>query len=166
MSATTRRFIRADDLTHEQGWRLIDWCAERGGDEFSVQFMCLDGERPTSHGQLRSALAPFHRGTPKRERVTTMAGEESRRPTDTWGLCADSAAHLRRHVSDGIFLSPSYAAAGWFEDFIIYRHGEIMLGVVNHEGLVVLCLSEQEHHELSNLKIESYETARRVSASD
>ncbi len=34
-----------------------------------------------------------------------------------------------------------------------------MLGVVSHEGHVVLRLTEQEHAEFRELKIESYETA-------
>ena len=157
MSGIVQRFIR-DDLSPEQGWRLIDWCIERGGDEFSFRIMGL-GDSPSSHEPLTKALTPFHRGTPKRENMTTLAGEETRRPTDTWRLSTESAGVLRQHIADGLFVAPSYSDAGWLEDFTIYRRGEAMLGVVSHEGLVVLRLTEQEHAEFSKLKIESHETA-------
>jgi hypothetical protein len=57
------------------------------------------------------------------------------------------------------FVAPSYSDAGWLEDFAIYRCGEVILGVVSHEGLVVLRLTEREQGEFSDLKIESHETA-------
>jgi hypothetical protein len=155
MSAIVQRFIH-EDLSLEQGWDLIEWCLERGGNEFSLQLMSLDGELPSSHERLKSALAPFHRGTPKRENVTTKAGRASRPSTGIWSLCSDSVAALRHHVANGLFTAPSYVTTGWFENFTIYRHGEIMLGVVSHEGLVVLHLAGRE---LSELKIESHETA-------
>ena len=157
MSAIVQRFVR-DDLSPEQGWRLIEWCIERGGDEFSFRTLSL-GDSPDSHEPLTNALASFHRGTPKRENMTTLAGEEARRPTDTWKLSTESAGVLRQHIADGLFVAPSYSMAGWFEDFTIYRRGKVMLGVVSHEGLVILCLTEQEHGEFSTLKVESHETA-------
>jgi hypothetical protein len=156
MSAIVQRFIR-DDLLPEQGWRLIEWCIEQGGDEFSFRTMSL-GNSPTSPEPLTNALTSFHRGTRKRENMTTLAGEEARRPTETWKLTAESAAVLRQHLADGFFTAPSYSMAGWFEDFTIYRRGEVMLGVVSHEGVVVLCLTEQEHGEFSELKTGSHET--------
>jgi hypothetical protein len=156
MSAIVQRFIR-DELSPEQGWRLIEWCIERGGEEFSFRTMSL-GDSSASHVPLINALTSFHRGTPKRENMTTLAGEESRGPTETWRLTTESAAVLRQHIADGFFAAPSYSVAGWFEDFTIYRRGEVILGVVSHEGLVVLCLTEQEHGEFSELKIESHET--------
>ncbi len=88
-----------------------------------------------------------------------LAGEGVRRPTNTWRLSAESAGALRQHIADGLFAAPSYSTGGWFEDFTIYRRGEIMLGVVSHEGLIVLRLTEREHREFSELSIESHETA-------
>ena len=157
MSVIVQRFIR-DDLSPEQGWRVIDWCIERGSDEFSFRLMGL-GDSPSSHEPLTNALKSFHRGMPKRENMTTLAGEESRHPTDTWTLSNESVGVLRRHIADGLFVAPSYSAEGWFEDFTIYRRGEVILGVVSHEGLVVLRFTEQDHAEFSKLKIESHETA-------
>ena len=157
MSAIAQRFIR-DDLSLEQGWRLIAWCIERGGDEFSFRIMSL-GDSLSLHETLTTALTSFHRGMPKRENMTTLAGEDARRPTDTWRLSTESVGVLRQHIVDGLFAAPSYSIAGWFEDFTIYRRGEVMLGVVSHEGAVVLHLTEQERRELLELKIESYETA-------
>ena len=157
MSAIVQRFVR-DDLSPEQGWRLIEWCIERGGDEFSFRLMGL-GDSPSSHKPLTNALTSFHRGTPKRENMATLAGEEVRRPTATWRLSTESAGVLRQHIADGLFVAPSYSMADWCEDFTIYRRGEVMLGVVSHEGLAVVCLTEQEHGEFSQLKIESHETA-------
>jgi hypothetical protein len=101
MSGIVQRFIR-DDLSSEQGWRLIDWCIERGGDEFSFRIMGL-GDSLSSHEPLTNALTPFHRGTPKRENMVTQAGEETGRPTDTWRLSTESAGVLRQHIPDGLF---------------------------------------------------------------
>jgi hypothetical protein len=157
MSAIVQRFIR-DDLSPEQGWRLVEWCIEQGGEEFSFRTMSL-GDSPASHEPLTNALTSFHRGAPKRENMTTPAGEEARRPTETWRLTTESATVLRQHIADGFFAAPSYSTAGWFEDFTIYRRGEVMLGVVSHEALVVLRLTEQEHREFLELKIESHGTA-------
>ncbi len=94
-----------------------------------------------------------------RENMTTLVGEEVRRPTKVWKLSPESAAVLRQHIPDGLFAAPSYSLTSWFEDFTIFRCGEVMLGVVSHEALVVLCLTEQEHKEFLESKIESHETA-------
>lgn len=158
MSAIAQRFVR-DDLSLEQGWRLIEWCIQRGGDEFSFRALGFN-DFPSSHEPLRKALTSFYRGKPQRDNMTKVATEQGRRPTDTLRLTTESAAVLRRHVVDGWFAGPSYSEAGWFEDFTIYRCGEVMLGVISHEGLVVLRLAEQEHEQFSELKIKSYETAR------
>ena len=155
MRVIVQRFIR-EALSPEHGWGLIEWCRVRGGDEFSLRLMSLDGASPDAHAQLKSALLPFHRGTPKREKVTAMAAQKPRHAIDTWSLCPDSAAVLRYHIAGGLFTAPSYAATGWVEDFTIYHAGEIMLGLISHEGLVVLRLTKPE---ISELNIESHETA-------
>jgi len=157
MSSITQRFIR-DQLSPEQGWRLIEWCIKRGGDEFSFRSMSL-GDSPAPHEPLTNALKPFHRRTPKRKNTTTLVGKEAQRPTVTWRLTTESAAVLRQHVAGGLFAAPSYSMAGWFEDFTIYRRSEIMLGVVSHERLIALHLTNQEHGEFSELKIASHESA-------
>ena len=157
MSAIAQRFIR-DELSPEQGWRLIGWCIERGGEEFSFRPMSL-GDSPALQETLHERAHIISSGRPERESMTTLVGEEARRPTETWRLTTESTAVLRQHVVDGFFAAPSYSTAGWFEDFTIYRRGEVMLGIVSHEGLVVLCLTDQEHGEFSELKIESHETA-------
>jgi hypothetical protein len=157
MNSIVQRFIR-DDLSREQGWRIIDWCIERGGDEFSFQLMGLAVSH-SLHEPLTNSLKSFHRGTPQRENMTTLAGKPTRRATETWTLSRESAGVLRHQIANGLFTGPSYSADGWIEDFTIYRRGEVMLGVITHEGFVVVRLTEQEHEEFSELKIESHETA-------
>jgi hypothetical protein len=139
-----------------RGWGLVEWCLAHAGNEFSLQFMGLAGEEPAAHARLKSELAAFHRGAPNRERVTAPAGENVRRPTDVWILKGDSLAALRRCLPTGLFASPSYDVDGWFEDFTIYRGGEIMLGVVSHEGHIFLRLTESEYGELHDWNVEMY----------
>jgi hypothetical protein len=159
MDLTVQRFVRAGDLTLERAWQLIEWCAERGGNEFSIRLMGLGGQSASAHARFQAALSGFHRGEAKREQVTNLPGSKSRNPTNIWQCCPESIEALRECFPNGVFAPPSYTTEGWFEDFTIYRRGEIMLGVVNHEEVTLLLLTDREHQELSELKIMSHETA-------
>ncbi|HEV2692151.1 MAG TPA: hypothetical protein VG347_04580 [Verrucomicrobiae bacterium] len=145
MSSTAQRIIRCPDLAREQGWKLVEWCAAQRGEEFSIRFMHSGGEPSAAQERLTGILAPFYCGCLDRENLTTPGGRPTRRPTGIWRLNPESMAVLHAHISDEIFATPSYSTAGWFEDFTIYRHKKIMLGVCSHEGALVLGLTEQEH---------------------
>jgi hypothetical protein len=152
------RFVRSADVVPEQGWQIVMWCIEHGGDEFSLNFMRSGNEPASSHEGLRAALVPFYRGTSRREHLTVLDGAKSRDLTDTWRCNADSVGILRPYFSNGLLAAPSYPTTGWFEDFTVYRHGEIMLGVVSHEEICVLRVTAPEYREFSELKIKSHET--------
>src|SRR4051794_38279880 len=102
MHSTIQRFVHTDDLTAENGRRLLEWCVARGGDEFTIRFMGL-GDTPGLHEKLKGALAPFHLGSAKREHSTTLAGDEPRRLAENWRLCPDSIALLHHHLAEGLF---------------------------------------------------------------
>jgi len=151
MELITQRFIRADELTPEQTWELLTWCADHGGNEFSVRLLCFADEPASAHGRFRDDLANFQRSNVIRGRGT--------KPIEIWQCCRESIERLKGYFPKGLFAAPSYASEGWFEDVTVYRKGEIMLGIVNHEGMAVIRLVDREHKGLLERKIKSYETA-------
>jgi hypothetical protein len=159
MNSIIQRFVRASDLTPEQTWQLVMWCAERGGDEFSVRLLRSGDQLASAHSRFRDTLAEFHRGKASRESVTNQVGTKSRNSTEIWQCCPESIEKLRKFFPDGVLVAPSYAKEGWFEDFIIYRRGEIMCGVVSHEEIALLHLADREYRELSERRIKSHEAA-------
>jgi hypothetical protein len=150
-------FLHTDELTAEQGWRLLAWCAERGGREFTLQFLSF-GDQPSGlHERLKKELAPYYVGKSLRPGLVTQSGESPVRFMDMWHLETESIAALRRHLVDGIFASPSPSATEWFENFTIYRYREIMTGVTSHEGLLNVSLNHQELQHFSDLGIQTLE---------
>jgi hypothetical protein len=149
---TIERIVRIDNLGVEAGWKLIDWCAENGGDEFSFQMMRLREEVPALLHRIKTSLEPFYQGTREHEHLMVISGQKKRRAISTWRLVQETIKILRREVPEGFFDEPAFRKAGWLEDFTIFRRGEIMLGVVSHEGSAVLRLASKEHDEIPGLK--------------
>ena len=148
MSIVERSF-RPSDITPERGRQMIAWCIGRGGDQFGFSILGIDS--PVSHQPLLDDLASFYDGKHERENTTTYAGDEVRRSTDTWRLARESLAALEHHVPGGVFAEPPHSADWWVEDFLVYRRGEIMLGVVSHEDHAFVRLSEPEMIAFSDL---------------
>jgi hypothetical protein len=141
MSLVERSF-RASDITPARGRQMIDWCIDRGGDQFSFSIIGIDS--PDSHQPLLDDLASFYDGKYERENTTAYGGDAMRRATDTWRLSTASVAALGQHVPDGVFAEPPSSANWWVEDFTVYRRGDILFGVVSHEDYVFERLSDPE----------------------
>lgn len=147
--SVVERSLRASDITSRTGRQIIDWCIERGGDQFSFSIIGVDS--PDSHEALLADLASFYDGKHERENTTTYEGDAVRRPTDTWRFTRESVTALEHYIPGGVFAEPSYSRDWWVEDFTIYRRGEMMLGVVSHEDHVFVRLREPEIAAFSDL---------------
>jgi len=51
----------------------------------------------------------------------------------------------------------------WFEDPILYRNGEMLLGVLSHEAFAVLRVSESEAEDLIDAGFPTHESLPRAS---
>jgi hypothetical protein len=69
-----------------------------------------------------------------------------------WTYNEESLERLLSFVDSGLFHWPA-GPDGWFEDLTVYRHGELLLGLVSHEREGVLRLTSQELVEVAALDI-------------
>ena len=83
------------------------------------------------------------------------------RDTERWTLNEASVAALKEALPEGLF---QYDATqdGWFEDPILYRDGELMLGVLSHEAFAVLRLTDLEAVELEAAGFASHDALPRI----
>lgn len=136
------RYFAKSDVPPEESWRLLDWCAKNGADEFTISGMVAGSEGRKSAAFFAS-LAPFERTEAPRRRLSAPTADEFVRPTPLWTLSAEPIALLRRAMVDGVF---DYNAGGdpWLEDLAVYRQGEFMMGVITHEDGGVLRITPAE----------------------
>ena len=153
MSQLQDRFVTAGELTPEQTWRLVEWCAEHGADEFTIAMLSLEGSSATFLEHTEVSLKPFERSIAPRKRVTVLAGQPPMQPTKLWALTTDSIAVLKGLFANGVFTKPSYGEQGWLEDPTLYRADAIILGIVSHESEGVLTLTENEHAQIAAMGI-------------
>ena len=153
------RYLSADDYSTDASWQLAEWCLERGVDEFTIQ--CL-GSSPSVNALTWQPFADlvglFARPSAMRRRLTAASVAELSRPTELWEFNATTLLALRGVLREGLF---DYRTShdGWFEDPILYRNGELMLGVVTHESSAVLRLSEEEWPLFTAAGFPSHETS-------
>jgi hypothetical protein len=68
---------------------------------------------------------------------------------------------LREALPNGL-LSYDPEGSGWFEDPILYREGNLLLGVLSHEAFAVLRLSVVEAMRLNAAGFPSHDSLPRV----
>jgi hypothetical protein len=143
------RYFAKGDVSSEESWRLLDWCAKNGAEEFTINGMVAGSEGPKSAAFFAS-LAPYERTEAPRRRLSAPTADEFVRSTPLWTLSAETMALLRGAMVDGIF---DYNAGGdpWLEDLAVYRHGEFMMGVITHEDGGVLRITSAEVAELDRM---------------
>jgi hypothetical protein len=88
--------------------------------------------------------------------------DDLRRTTVSWELNPFTVGALRDALPGGLFQYDPWEPA-WFEDPILYRAGEMMLGVLSHEAFAVLRLSESEAEKLAEAGFSSHESLPRAS---
>lgn len=69
------------------------------------------------------------------------------RPLELWRLTSQSFAALKQFSPDGV-LKDQTDGQGGYEDLVLYRQGELMLGLVSHEGKGILRVTDQERLSL------------------
>ena len=159
MSPLVDRFIMAGDVTPEQTWRLVDWCAEHGADEFTLAMLLMDNSPAPFLDGVTAALKRFERVPAPRKAVTVWADESAVQTTRLWDLTPESIAVLKGLFPNGLFAAPSYQEVGWLEDPTLYRDAQMMLGIVSHEHEGVLTLTDLEHVHVAALGIPTRESS-------
>jgi hypothetical protein len=125
----------------KESWRLARWWVEEGADEFTVRVLCAD-DQGTRADQFEDTFAGRFIATDLRHLVAAP-DEEPERHVRVWRLDEEALQALRAFLPDGLF-THRVDPHGWLEDLMLFRDGELVLGVVTHqrEGLVRVTADE------------------------
>lgn len=147
---TVTLYLDPEDYPPPWGWELVEWCRRRGAGEFTINIIGSDPELTRSGEAFEEAFAPFRREPAPRE-VTVWYGRSPVRTVDLWSLTPASLRKLQEVLPEGIFDYDTAGKDAWFEDLILYRDSEMMLGVVTHEWAGLLRVTPHEKSELDEL---------------
>lgn len=153
------RFLVDSSLRGERGPRLLRYLLARGADEFSITVMALQDTQAPFADRFEDELAPYERGVDMRRVITSDPSGETTRPVRLWAYNQASLDRLLSFVDSSVLHWPA-GPDGWLEDLAVYRHGELLLGLVSHEREGVLRLTRAEHAEVAVLDIPSTTSAR------
>jgi hypothetical protein len=140
----------------------VEWCRKQGADEFTVD--CLNSDAKAGEKlwmQFLSLVKLYARGETVRERMNGKTVDDLMRSTPTWQLNHFTVGALRQALPGGLFQYDPWEPA-WFEDPILYRNGEILLGVLSHEAFAVLRVSESEASDLEDAGFTTHESLPRA----
>ena len=158
-----KRYLVPSEYTADESWRLVDWCRSLGADEFTVDCLSTDAKAAElSWEEFQNAVQSLSAGVATRERMSGRTADDLRRPTELWKLDDSSIGALKKILPEGIFQYDPLGAA-WFEDPVIYREGELILGVLSHEAFAVLRVTEAEAAQLAAAGFASHESLPRIS---
>ena len=159
MSQFRTRYLSRRDVRPQQTWELVEWCVEHGATEFTLSRMSLGSSPATLLTEFEDALAPFRSTPAPRELMTVLLGRPRVQTIDLWTLSSESVAALRRFLPEGLFSGSSNDGmdTGCVEDPTFYRRGEVMLGVISHEGIGVLSLTPSEHRQVAAIGIPTHD---------
>ena len=137
-----------------QTWELAAWCLTRGADEFSITLMGLRGSPEPFNERFLAALEPYRVQPAERPHMVTYVGQEDRRSAQLWRATPELLAIIKQFFENGLFTyMTSLHSEGWLENPTFYRDGEIMLGIVSHEGEGYLQLTSLEEAELAAIGV-------------
>lgn len=157
-----KRYLTPSDFSTEETWRLVDWCMRQGADEFTIDCLGSDADAMAkTWRRFRKMVEPFARGEKVRERMSGPTADELTRPTELWELCVGSLGALRHVLSAGL-MQYEPREDGWFENPVLYRDGELILGVLSHEAFAVLRVSELEAGELASAGFITHDSLPRI----
>ena len=157
-----KRYLAPADFTAEESWRLVEWCREIGADEFTVDCSGSDARaEATTRQPFEKIVNPFSRGEGTRERMSGATADDLIRSTRLWEMKPVTVGALREALPNGL-LSYDPEGSGWFEDPILYREGNLLLGVLSHEAFAVLRLSVVESMRLTAAGFPSHDSLPRV----
>ena len=146
------RYVFEYSLRGERGPRLLRFLLDHGADEFSIKVMALQDTRAPFADAFEDELGPYERA-PARRRVVVDADPLGRtREVRLWNFSEASLDRLLSFLDNGVFHWPA-GPDGWPEDLILYRRGELVLGLVSHEHEGVLRLTSHELLEAARIGI-------------
>jgi hypothetical protein len=159
---SAQRYLAPSDFSAAESWRLVAWCQAIGADEFTVDCVAAnDVLWPRRWESFEKLIHRFFRGEQTRERMSGRTADDLVRPTKLWELNDATALALTHALPDGLLAyDPSEESS--FENPIIYRKGQLLLGVLSHEAFGVLRLSEDESHQLNDAGFRSHDSLPRV----
>ena len=157
-----QRYLAPADFSPAESWRLVEWCREIGADEFTID--CIESD--TREGDaiwhpFERVVMPFSRGEETRERMSGPTADGLTRSTKLWKLNPVTVGALQQALPNGL-LSYDTERSCWFEDPILYREGNLLLGVLSHEAFAVLRLSVVESMRLSAAGFPSHDSLPRM----
>ncbi len=142
----TTLHIYAEDYPAALSWQLARWCQSHGADDWTVHWISVEGE-PDPAEHFDAVMHAYYIGRADRVTGTAYHKGDFVRFVDLWQLTVALMVALQEFLADGLFTYDP-GRNGWIEDPVFYRKGEMMLGIVSHEGYGLLRVTEQEQQEL------------------
>jgi hypothetical protein len=157
-----KRYLIPSDYPPDESWRLVEWCGSVGADEFTVDCISTDSRAAdVLWAEFDAVVRALSRTAARRERMSGRTADDLTRDTQLWTLNDSSIGALRETLPGGLFqYDPLHDA--WFEDPVIYRDGELMLGVLSHEAFAVLRVTEPEVALLAAAGFPSHDNLPRI----
>ncbi len=155
------RYVFEHSLRGERGQRLLRYLLQRGADEFSITVMALQDTPAPFADAFEDELARYERAAARRRVISGADAHDLAHSVRLWTFNEESLERLLSFVDRGLFRWPA-GPDGWLEDLTVYRHGELLLGLVSHEQEGVLRLTPQELAEVAALDIPFETTAEWV----
>jgi len=157
-----KRYLIPSDYSAADSWRLVEWCRSIGADEFTVDFLSSTPGRAGDRWELfEEVVRSLALGSAVRERMSGRTADDLMRDTERWALDDVSISALKDALAGGVFQYDPLQD-GWFEDPILYRDGELILGVLSREAFGVLRLSESESNQLDAAGFPSHDSLPRI----
>ncbi len=156
------RYIFEHGLRGERGQQLLRYLLQRGADEFSITVVALQDTPAPFADAFEDELARYERAAARRRVLSGADAHDLVRPVRLWVFNEGSLERLLSFVDRSLFRWPA-GPDGWLEDLTVYRHGELLLGLVSHEQEGVLRLTPQELAEVTALDIPFEATAESIS---
>ena len=126
------------DYSIPDGLRLVRWCYIHGANDFTIFAVVSPGDSTNALEAFDRTAAPYKKAAAIRR---DMSGES--RSQELWQLTEATLSAIEAAFPLGIF-QYDFRADAWFEDLVLYRDGEVMLGVITHEAEGVLRLTPEE----------------------
>lgn len=146
-------FILGDEVSTEDSARLLEWCHQAGADEFSLSIVEVEDAGKDRVVTIEQELAAFERDPATREGLMAMEGEERMRPVPLWSLTPASIRQLQKVLPDGVLSYGDWSEPAWCENLCVYRKSVLMLGIVTHEHLGIVRVTQSEKEALEVLGI-------------
>jgi hypothetical protein len=156
-----QRYLAPSDFSVGETWRLVEWCRQRGVDEFTIDCLASDRLDAKVWRPFEKVVHPFSKGEMVRERMSGRTADDLTRGSKVWELNAATIGALQQALPGGL-LAYDPVEGGWFEDPVFYRDGRLMLGVLSHEAFAIMRLTETESAELTASGFPSHDSLPRV----